>query len=133
MSTQISGLHFIALALGYGIGSQITARLNDGIYKRLKARRGGGKGIPEFRIPVMIPCAILLPVGFFWYGWSAEARIFWIMPDIGAAILAAAMICGYQASKSVPYAGGDVTADREQYKPMLSMPIRPMLRAPLRV
>lgn len=46
----------------------------------------------------MIPCAVLLPVGFFWYGWSAEARIFWVMPDIGAAILAAAMICGYQAS-----------------------------------
>jgi len=53
----------------------------------------------QFRVPVMIPCAILLPVGFFWYGWSAQARIHWIMPDIGAAILAAAMICGYQASK----------------------------------
>lgn len=53
----------------------------------------------QFRVPVMIPSAILLPIGFFWYGWSAEARIFWIMPDIGAAILAAAMICGYQASE----------------------------------
>lgn len=97
-SVQIGGLHFIALAIGYGIGSQITARFNDWTYKRLK-QRNSGKGTPEFRVPVMIPCAILLPVGFFWYGWSAEARVFWLMPDIGAAILAAAMICGYQASK----------------------------------
>ena len=52
----------------------------------------------------MIPCAFLLPVGFFWYGWSAEARVHWIMPDIGAAILSTAMICGYQASKFIPTA-----------------------------
>ncbi|KAK0347746.1 hypothetical protein LTR91_011316 [Friedmanniomyces endolithicus] len=42
-------------------------------------------------------CAVLLPTGFFWYGWSAEARLHWIMPDIGAGIIAAATICGYYA------------------------------------
>jgi hypothetical protein len=46
---------------------------------------------------VQIPCSVLLPVGFFWYGWSAASHIHWIMPDIGAAILAAATICGYYA------------------------------------
>jgi hypothetical protein len=45
----------------------------------------------------MIPCAILLPAGLFWYGWSAQAKLFWLMPDIGACILAGATICGYQA------------------------------------
>lgn len=95
-STQIAGLNYIAMAVGYGLGSQFTSRFNDWLYRRLK-KKNGGKGVPEFRIPVMIPCAILLPVGFFWYGWSAEARLFWIMPDIGAVFLAAAMICGYQA------------------------------------
>ena len=94
--TQIAGLHYIALAVGYFFGAQITSRFNDWLYRRLK-KKNGGKGVPEFRIPVMIPCAILLPAGFFWYGWSAEARVFWIMPDIGAALLAGATICGYQA------------------------------------
>ena len=94
--TQIAGLHYIALAIGYFFGAQITSQFNDWLYRRLK-QRNGGKGIPEFRIPVMIPCAILLPAGFFWYGWSAEAKMHWIMPDIGAAILAAATICGYQS------------------------------------
>ena len=95
-STQIAGLNYIALAVGYFFGAQITSRFNDWLYRRLK-KRNGGKGKPEFRIPVMIPCAILLPAGFFWYGWSAEARAHWILPDIGAALLAAATICGYQS------------------------------------
>jgi MFS family permease len=95
-STQIAGLHYIALAIGYFIGSQITARLNDWLYRRLK-KRAGGVGRPEFRIPVMIPCAILLPAGLFWYGWSAEARAHWILPDIGACLLAGATITGYYA------------------------------------
>lgn len=47
MSVQMSGLHFIALAIGYGVGSQITARFNDWTYKRLKRTRGNGKGVPE--------------------------------------------------------------------------------------
>lgn len=95
-SPQIGGLHYIALAVGYFLGSQITSRFNDWTYRRLKDAKNS-PGQPEFRIPVMIPCSILLPIGFFWYGWSAEARIHWIMPDIGAAILAAATICGYQS------------------------------------
>ena len=95
-STQISGLNYIALAIGYFLGSQITSRVNDWLYARLK-KRNNGKGAPEFRVPLMFGCAVLLPIGFFWYGWSAEARLHWIMPDIGAAILAGATIVGYQA------------------------------------
>lgn len=52
-STQIAGLNYIALAIGYFFGAQITARFNDWLYRRLK-QRNGGKGKPEFRIPVMI-------------------------------------------------------------------------------
>ena len=95
-STEIAGLHYIALAIGYFLGAQITSRFNDWLYSRLK-KKNNGKGIPEFRVPVMIPCAIFLPVGFFWYGWSAQARLLWIMPDIGVAIVAISTICGYQA------------------------------------
>lgn len=95
-SVGIGGLHYIALGLGYGLGTQITAPLNDYLYKKMCARNGG-VGRPEFRIPLMVFPAIFVPVGLFWYGWSAEARLFWIMPDIGAAILAAATITGFMS------------------------------------
>ncbi|KAK3117020.1 hypothetical protein LTR53_002041 [Teratosphaeriaceae sp. CCFEE 6253] len=95
-STQIGSLHYIALAIGYFVGAQATGRFNDWLYRRLK-RKNNGVGRPEFRVPVMMLCGVLLPIGLFWYGWSAAARVHWIMPDIGAALLAAATITGYYA------------------------------------
>ena len=93
---QIAGLHYIALGLGYMLGAEMTARINDFTYGRLKARYHH-VGVPEFRAPVMIPCAIFLPIGFFWYGWTAEAHQPWILPDIGALILAVGTIAGIQS------------------------------------
>lgn len=117
-SVQIAGLHYIALALGCLFGSQLTARFNQVIHRRQKIKNNG-KVFPEFRVPVLIPCAILLPIGFFWYGWSAQEAVFWVMPvmtnshayasqslltlmtqDIGAMILAGATMSGYQGMQS---------------------------------
>lgn len=64
-STGISGLHYIATALGLSIGAQGTARLTDKVYAKMK-ERNGGIGRPEFRILTMIPCAIGVPIGLFW-------------------------------------------------------------------
>lgn len=95
-STGISGLNYISLGLGFFIGTQICAPLQDRIYKKLKAKHGEGK--PEFRVPLMIPGAFLVPVGLFWYGWSAQAKVHWIMPNIGAAIFAAGVIVSFQCN-----------------------------------
>ena len=65
-STSIGGLHFIALAIGYLLGSQLTARFNDWTYAQLK-RRNGGVGKPEFRVSVAVlffatsTCVLLTP------------------------------------------------------------------------
>lgn len=40
----------------------------------------------------MIPCAILLPMGFFLYGWSAQFGAHWILPNLGAALISACII-----------------------------------------
>ncbi|KAG8997844.1 hypothetical protein FRB94_007415 [Tulasnella sp. JGI-2019a] len=87
----ISGLHYIALGLGFTAGSQVGARLLDHIYKRLKARNGG-VGTPEMRMPLMIITAFTLPVGLIIYGWSAQHHVVWIVPDIGAFFLAAGIM-----------------------------------------
>lgn len=85
---DIAGLNYISLAVGFFIGTQITAKLADRIYKRLKARHGD-KGRSEFRVPLMVPGSLLVPVGLFVYGWSAQAKTHWIVPNIGTAIFAA--------------------------------------------
>lgn len=91
-STQASGLHYLALAIGNIVGAQ-ASRINDKIYVYLKAKNDEGR--PEYRIPSLIPCAILLPAGLLWYGWSAQVRLFWIMPDIGASLISTTTLIAY--------------------------------------
>lgn len=96
LSLGISGLHYLAPGIGFALGAQLLAPLQDRIYVALKRHYGVAVGRPEFRIPIMLPGAFLVPVGLFVYGWCAEARTFWIFPDIGVAIMAAGLIAGFQ-------------------------------------
>ena len=87
-SIGIAGLNYISLGLGFFIGTQIAAKTADRIYKSLKAKNGG-EGRSEFRVPLMFPGAIMVPIGLLIYGWSAQYRLFWVVPNIGTAIFAA--------------------------------------------
>lgn len=48
----------------------------------------------------MIPCFILLPIGFFWFGWTAETHQHWILPDISAFLLAMGIVASIQTMQS---------------------------------
>ncbi|KAK3683201.1 hypothetical protein LTR37_020464 [Vermiconidia calcicola] len=84
----IAGLNYISLGLGFFLGTQIAAKTADRIYKGLKAKKGD-VGRSEFRVPLMFPGAVMVPVGLLIYGWSAQNRVFWLVPNIGCAIFAA--------------------------------------------
>ncbi|EME38931.1 hypothetical protein DOTSEDRAFT_75587 [Dothistroma septosporum NZE10] len=84
----IAGLNYISLGLGFFIGTQIAAKFADKIYKNLKAKNNG-IGRSEFRVPLMFPGAVMVPVGLFIYGWTAQYHTHWIGPNIGTAIFAA--------------------------------------------
>lgn len=99
-NTGIGGLHYIALGVGMFAGSQTCAPLQDRIYARLKKRYDVSVGRPEFRIPMMLPGAILIPMGLVTYGWTAEYRTHWIGPDIGAVIFTTGVIIGFQCIQS---------------------------------
>ncbi|KAK1244783.1 hypothetical protein MKX08_004412 [Trichoderma sp. CBMAI-0020] len=97
-SPGIAGLNYISLGLGFFLGAQICAPLQDRIYAALKRRYvpDGGPGRPEFRVPMLIPGAIFLPVGILIYSWTAEAHTHWIGPNIGAVVFGASIIIGFQ-------------------------------------
>lgn len=50
MSIGIGGLNYISLGLGFFLGAQVCARMQDWFYAMLKRRYGAGK--PEFRVPM---------------------------------------------------------------------------------
>lgn len=95
-SVEIGGLNYISLGLGLWLGSQICAPLQDRVYAWMKRREGVEVGRPEFRTPMMIPGAVAVPVGLLIYGWGAQYRVHWIVPNIGVTIFAAGTIIGFQ-------------------------------------
>ena len=52
----------------------IFAKLSDNILKVL-AKKGKGDMMPEYRLPLGCIGGVFIPLGFFWYGWSAQAKI----------------------------------------------------------
>lgn len=94
-SVSVGSLNYISLGVGFSIGTQVCARLQDVVYRRLK-QRNGGVGKPEFRIPLVVPGSLLTVVGLFIYGWSARFRTHWIVPNVGAAIFALGSIMCFQ-------------------------------------
>jgi MFS family permease len=87
-SIAISGLHYIAICTGTVSGSQIVGPLMDYVYKRLKTRF---TDVPELRVPLLLPGALFVPIGFLIYGWAAQYRLYWLVVDIGAMLLSLGM------------------------------------------
>lgn len=85
-STGIGGLNYLSMAIGMTAGAQTGGRVIDLVYKRLSAKAPGGKGRPEFRIPILFVSTAMIGGGLFMYGWSAQYHTHWIVPDIGACI-----------------------------------------------
>jgi len=98
-AVHIGGLNYIAVGLGFLTGSQLGTRLQDRVYMTLK-ERNDGVGQPEYRVPLMAPGALLVPVGIFVYAWSAEATAFWFWPNMGIYILCANMIICWQCMQA---------------------------------
>ncbi|KAI1078848.1 MFS general substrate transporter [Whalleya microplaca] len=95
-SVSDSGLHYIALVIGYTVAAQAGGQVMDYLWGYLKAKAGDNTA-PEYRVPLMIPGAILIPTGLFIYGWTAEHKTHWIVPDIGIAIFGCGIILNTQA------------------------------------
>ncbi|KAI1179929.1 putative bicyclomycin resistance protein [Nemania sp. FL0916] len=94
--TLRASLNYTFIAIGFVFGSQFTGVINDKIYKRISKE----KGSPELRVYMMLPSSLLVPAGLLLYGWSAEQRLPWLIPDIGVAIYATGLIMSYQCTQA---------------------------------
>lgn len=56
-------------------------------YMKSQAEKEGQGMKPEYRLIVLPLGAIILPIGFFIYGWTAQYHVHWIVPIIGTAII----------------------------------------------
>ncbi|KAJ5436872.1 Major facilitator superfamily domain general substrate transporter [Penicillium cf. griseofulvum] len=81
-SVGLSGLAYFGIGFGFMGGLAMIAFTSDRMVMAATAKNGG-KFEPEMRLPTMTIFACILPISFFWYGWSADKAVFWIVPIIG--------------------------------------------------
>lgn len=86
-----AGLTYISLGLGITVMSQLQGVTSDSLVSKL-AKRNNGIRKPEYRLVWLLPSAVLLPIGFLVYGWSAQYRVHWIVPCIGLFMIGAGNI-----------------------------------------
>ena len=82
-SSSTVGLSYLGVGTGFMIGQVVYARFGDIISLTLAKKRGSGEMKPEYRLPLSVLGSLCVPIGFFWYGWSVEAGVHWIVPIIG--------------------------------------------------
>lgn len=97
-AVSASGLNFISIAIGFTLAAQVAGPITDRIWQHLKQKAEASspnlegqpmKVVPEYRVPLMIPGALLVPIGLLIYGWTAQEVTHWIGPNIGIAIFSA--------------------------------------------
>ena len=79
-TTGTSGLAYLGLGVGTMSGLVIFGIFSDSI---AAAKRKTSVAKPEHRLPLTMYTSLLIPVGMFWYGWTTEHRVHWIVPMIG--------------------------------------------------
>jgi hypothetical protein len=95
-TTGIAGLNYLGPGVGFVLGLATFTPAFQMVYLRLTAANGGVSK-PEYRLPTLFVGAIFISVGLFWYGWSAEKRLHWIMPLIGTSLFSMGLISVFQS------------------------------------
>ncbi|KAF9023698.1 multidrug resistance protein 4 [Hymenopellis radicata] len=90
-NTGVGGLVYLGMGFGFLAATAFGAKTADQVYHYL-ASKNNGVGKPEMRIPALFFGSFFVPIGLFWYGWSAQAQVHWIMPIIGSGIFGFGMM-----------------------------------------
>lgn len=74
---EMTGLAYLGIGIGNFLGIGVVAKTSDATIIKL-AKRNKGVYEPEFRLPLCVFFGFLIPVSFFWYGWTAYYKVHWI-------------------------------------------------------
>lgn len=108
--TGVSGLAYLGMGIGFLLALIVFATTSDKILEsktrkeeatsqesknedadnarsKLASTPNTMKYKPEYRLVFMAYFTLVLPVGFFWYGWSADRHAHWIIPILGTGLI----------------------------------------------
>ncbi|PGH11416.1 hypothetical protein AJ79_04917 [Helicocarpus griseus UAMH5409] len=94
-----AGLAFLGIGVGSILGLAVIGAFSDRILQSLAAKNNGELK-PEYRLPLMLPGALSIPIGLFWYGWTAEKGVHYIVPIVGTGFIGAGMILVFMTAST---------------------------------
>ena len=82
------GLTYMGTGIGSFFGLVFCGAVSDRLVATL-TKRDGGTVKPEYRLLAMFIGALIVPIGLFLYGWTADKKMHWILPIIGTGLFGA--------------------------------------------
>ncbi|KAK6076368.1 major facilitator superfamily transporter [Seiridium cupressi] len=86
-----SGLSYIGIGVGFLLGVVIIGGTSDRMMAK-HTKLNNNIPIPEVRLRICVYVSFLIPISFWWYGWSADQQAFWLAPIIGLVCFGLGMI-----------------------------------------
>lgn len=86
----VAALPFIGVLIGVLAGVAFIIIITKTRYASLLAKNGHVP--PEERLLPMIPAAIALPIGLFWFGWTSNPHVSWVPQVIAGAPIGFAIL-----------------------------------------
>jgi MFS family permease len=96
-STGTVGLSFLGIGVGSLLGLGIFSSMSDRYVKKRAAQSESKEMKPEYRLQLLPYGAIIMPAGFFIYGWTAEKHVHWIVPIIGTMFIGIGNLLAFMA------------------------------------
>ncbi|WVR03905.1 hypothetical protein IAU60_000904 [Kwoniella sp. DSM 27419] len=87
-------LAYIPLGMGFGTAVAVGALYQDRIYKHL-SKRNGDKGQPEYRLVLTQTGMVLMPIGLFIFGWTAQSERHWMGPFVGQYLIGLGLMLAF--------------------------------------
>ncbi|KAJ7273463.1 major facilitator superfamily domain-containing protein [Mycena haematopus] len=78
------GLAFIGIGIGILLGLASTP-LQNRVYWRAMEQSETGRAAPEARLHQAMVGGVLIPIGLFWFAFSASPSVHWVVPILGSA------------------------------------------------
>ncbi|KAJ5875055.1 uncharacterized protein N7473_012402 [Penicillium subrubescens] len=96
-SSGLAGLAYLGFGVGCLLSLLVCGRVANKIAVTHTAR---GCFTPESRLPPMIYGCWAIPIGLFWYGWSAKAHAHWIVPILGTGFFGVGLISVFMSANT---------------------------------
>lgn len=92
-SMEESGLVFLSIVIGCVFGLVTIILCDVFLYRKQASKYPSHRIPPEYRLYPPIIGSIGLPIGLFWFGWSARPEVSWASPAAAMVVFAWGNLC----------------------------------------